>query len=237
MMKDYVLWQYNLIDCHQNETHLPTCTNTWDYLFIHFIPVFSLSFILSTCLCSSPQRRRRLPSIRVWSLSASLWRSYRRNALPKGEWLATCNYPSLSFLFFIPRSLPSSPVVLHLSNITVMGSSMEYSFVLSFFWERFGRLDGQLKQTEGLLDIFVFSHPHELHCVTISRLYCASADRFDMTQRVTHSGLTSEIMLLYDWWYSSNSCLKHRCQALGNAAINIAIICYFVHFAFLIFFF
>lgn len=42
-----------------------------------------------------------------------------------------------------------------------------------FFWERFGRLDGQLKQTEGMLDIFVFSHPLELHCVTISRLYCA----------------------------------------------------------------
>lgn len=91
---------------------------------------------------------------------------------------------------------------------------------LGALWE----IRRQLKQTEGLLDIFVFSHPLELHCVTISRLYCASADRFDMTQRVTHSGLTSEIMLLYDWWCSSNSCLKHRCQALGNAAINIAFI-------------
>ncbi len=206
-------------------THL--YKHTWDYLFIHFIPVFSPS----TCLCSSPQRRRRLPRIRVWSLSASLWRSYRRNALPKGEWLATCNYPSLSFLFFIPRSLPSSPVVSHLSNITMMGRRMGYSFVLSFFWELFGRLDGQLKQTEGMLGIFVFSHPLELHRVTISRLYCVSADRFDMTQRVTHSGLTSEIMLSYDWWCSSNSWC-HRCQAWGNAALNIAIICYFVHFAF-----
>ncbi len=91
------------------------------------------------------------------------------------------------------------------------------------FLERFGRLDGQLKQTEGMLGIFVFSHPLELHRVTISRLYCVSADRFDMTQRVTHSGLTSEIMLSYDWWCSSNSWC-HRCQAWGNAALNIAII-------------
>lgn len=125
--------QFNrLLSKWDTPTHL--YKHTWDYLFIHLIPVFSLSFILSTCLCSSPQRRRHLPSTRVWSLSTSLWRSCRRNALPKGEWLSTCNYPSLFFLFFIPRSLPSSPVVSHLSDITVMGRRTGRSFILPFFF-------------------------------------------------------------------------------------------------------
>lgn len=99
------------------------------------------------------------------------------------------------------------------------------------FSERFGRLYGQLKQTEDMLDIFVFSHPLKLHSVTISRLCCANPNGFDTTQRVTHSGLTSEIMHLYVWWCSSASCLKQSCQVSGNTAINIAI-----HFVFLPFF-
>lgn len=190
--------------------------------------LFSLFYSLHLSVFS-PQRRRHLPSTRVWSLSASLWQSCRRNALPKGEWLSTCNYPSPSFLFFIPRSLPSSPAVSHLSDITVMGRRTVRSFILPFFFfERFGRLYGQLKQTEGMLDIFVFSHPLKLHCVTISRLGCANSNGFDMTQRVTHSGLTSEIMHLYVWWCSSASCLKHSCQVSGNAAVNIAIIFVFL---------
>lgn len=93
-----------------------------------------------------------------------------------------------------------------------------HSVVLS---ERFGRLRGQLKQTEDMLDVFVFSHPLKLHSVTISRLCCANPNGFDTTQRVTHSGLTSEIMHLYVWWCSSASCLKQSCQVSGNTAVTL----------------
>lgn len=46
MMKDYVLWWYNLIDYHQNETHLPTCTNTHETTcsFTSFPSFLSLLF-------------------------------------------------------------------------------------------------------------------------------------------------------------------------------------------------
>lgn len=233
MMKDSVLWQHNLIDCYQNETLLPTCTNTHETTcsFTSFPSFLSLLFSPPVCvLLLRGGVIYQAPGSGVW---AQVF-----DGVAEGmhcQKVSDCQPAIIRPSFFSFSSLVLYPRVQwsHICQTLPWWAAERGapSFCL-FFFERFGRLYGQLKQTEGMLDIFVFSHPLKLHRVTISRLGCANPNGFDTTQRVTHSGLTSEIMHLYVWWCSLASCLKHSCQVSGNAAVNIAII-----FVFLLFFY
>lgn len=230
MMKDSVLWQHNLIDCYQNETLLPTCTNTHETTcsFTSFLSFLSLLFSPPVCVLSSEEasstKHQGLESERK-SLT-----ELQKECTAKRWVIVNLQLSVPLFSLFHPSfsTLESSGLtsVRHYRDGPQNGALLHSA--LFFFLERFGRLYGQLKQTEGMLDIFMFSHPLKLHCVTISRLGCANSNGFDMTQRVTHSGLTSEIMHLYVWWCSSASCLKHSCQVSGNAVVNIAVIFVFL---------
>lgn len=222
--------QFNrLLSKWDTPTHL--YKHTWDYLFIHLIPVFSLSFILSTCLCSLLRGGviYQAPGSGVWAqvfdgVAEGMHCQKVSDCQP-----AIIRPPLFSFssLVLYPR-VQWSHICQTLPWWAAERCAPSFCPFFFFFLERFGRLYGQLKQTEGMLDIFMFSHPLKLHCVTISRLGCANSNGFDMTQRVTHSGLTSEIMHLYVWWCSSASCLKHSCQVSGNAVVNIAVIFVFL---------